>query len=58
MQKRVKKITLHRETLRHLTPSDLRVARGEGPGFSVNFCPTLSCHSICDPCGTTTTTAA
>jgi hypothetical protein len=57
MKKRVRKLSLHRETLRHLQSSALHVARG-GTGntneIMTGCACTDTCLSVCDGCGTNT----
>ncbi len=56
MQKRIARMTLSRETLRSLTGPELTAA-GAGRTNLMSVC-IQTCASYCNPCGTTTTTAA
>ena len=45
MKKKIKKLQLHKETLRNLTERDLKGAVG---GATVRTCETVTCDATCD----------
>lgn len=45
MKKKIKKLQLHKETLRNMTEGDLKEAVG---GVTVRTCETASCDATCD----------
>jgi hypothetical protein len=50
MKRLPKRLTLHRETVRRLDPSELATAQG-GYNYSTgSICPYLNCPSIKKPC--------
>lgn len=52
MKKQTPKLTLHRETLRNLSPSDLDQVAGGGPttGCTGTAVCTATCTDTCDNC--------